>query len=224
MDFFFFFVMDLSLYCNCNSWRHYLSIWPFLKWWICLSSVFVFRGIICLSPDHLPVNISLLWRWLHNNKVDHRVFNDDHGFHHGDHHEEDENQHHHEKMRIILRRMRRQQSVSHGGSEWVGHPPSPFLSALRPNSHHHYRDDDDDDDGNARITRPRPRGSQVVNRKVWWVLRWSRRHLCLYTYKWFWWSRRHICLYTSCQIFGTGGRVDRRVWGSTWGPRGPKNR
>ena len=90
MDFFFSFVMDLSLYCNCNLWRHYLSIWPFLKWWICLSSVFVFRGIICLSPDHLPVNISLLWWWLHNNKVDHRVFNDDHGFHHGDHHEEDE--------------------------------------------------------------------------------------------------------------------------------------
>ena len=55
-------------------------------------------------------------------------------------------------MVIIVRRMRRQQSVSHGGSEWVGHPPSPFLSALRPNSHHHYCDDDDeddDDDGNA---------------------------------------------------------------------------
>ena len=59
---------------------------------------------------------------------------------------------------IILRRMRTQQSVSNGGSEWVGHPPSPFLSALRPNSHHHYRDeddddDDDDDDGNARINK-----------------------------------------------------------------------
>ena len=40
----------------------------------------------------------------------------------------------------------------------MGHPPSPFLSALRPNSHHHYRDeddddDDDDDDGNARINK-----------------------------------------------------------------------
>ena len=63
---------------------------------------------------------------------------------------------------IIMRRMSIQQSVSHGGSEWVGHPPSPFLSALRPNCHHHYRDDDDDDDddeddddddGNARINK-----------------------------------------------------------------------
>ena len=39
----------------------------------------------------------------------------------------------------------------------MGHPPSPFLSALRPKSHHHYRDDDDDDDddddGNARINK-----------------------------------------------------------------------
>ena len=45
----------------------------------------------------------------------------------------------------------------------MGHPPSPFLSALHPNCHHHYRDDgddddgddddDDDDDGNARINK-----------------------------------------------------------------------